>query len=77
MNISSQRPQETDHGYAMRLKEHQEEQLIETYVSTYPHLAPLARSGQMRALGDAVARLAYPTGVTGVDALTISKIGLS
>ena len=54
-----------------------ERQLIEIYVSNYPHLAPIAHSGQMRALGDAVSRLAYPTGVTGVDALTISKIGLS
>jgi hypothetical protein len=56
---------------------YKENELIEIYVATYPHLAPLARSGQMRALGDAMSRLAYPNGITGEDALIISKIGLS
>ena len=53
-----------------------EAEIIALYVATYPHLAALAASGQRRPLGDAMSRLAYPAGISGLDALTISKIGL-
>ena len=53
-----------------------EAEIIAIYVATYPHLAALAASGRKRSLGTTMSRLAYPAGISGMDALTISKIGL-
>jgi len=51
-------------------------QIIAIYVARYPHLAALAANNELRALGSAMASLAYPDGITGADALVISKLGL-
>lgn len=53
-----------------------ESQIIALYVAKYPHLKKMAESPSHKHLGDAMSRLAYPRGITGLDALTISKIGL-
>lgn len=56
--------------------------IVDIYTATYPHLSTLAgraKGGDVRsakALGDAMARLAYPTSITGLDALEIAKIGM-
>lgn len=58
------------------------EQIIDMYVAAYPHLATLARNAKagsvqaMKTLGDNMSRLAYPVGITGKDALTVSFVGL-
>lgn len=54
-------------------------EIIALYVSQYPHLALLAsKTGQQaeKALGDAMSHLACPAGITGTDALLISKLGI-
>lgn len=51
-------------------------EIIAIYVARYPHLAALAANNELRALGNAMASLAYPDGITGADALVISKLGL-
>ena len=57
-----------------------EAEIIALYVQQYTHLSRLAgRSGPhaKRVLGDTMSRLAYPAGISGSDALLISKIGHS
>lgn len=52
------------------------------YLDTYPHLRALVRRSQSgdgrasKALGDNMSKVAYPSWVSGPDALEIAKIGM-
>lgn len=58
-------------------------ELADLYARTYPQsmatLVARAKAGSpqaIKALGDNMARVAYPAGVSGPDALEIAKIGI-
>lgn len=61
----------------------QQAKIVEKYEAVYPHLSVLAqraRSGDVqacKALGDSMSRLAYPDGISGLDALAIGDIGVA
>ena len=58
-------------------------EIADIYAATYPlsfaRLVARAKAGSVqscKALGDNMARVAYPASITGTDALEIAKIGL-
>ena len=58
-------------------------EIADIYATTYPQsfavLVRNAKAGSVqatKALGDNMARVAYPASITGADALEIAKIGL-
>lgn len=62
------------------MKIRSENELIDLYVMTYPFLSALATRRDDRRtrkqLGDMMARLAYPKGINGPEAMIISSVGL-
>lgn len=59
-------------------------EIADIYAAAYPlsftRLVAQAKAGDARAckaLGDNMARVAYPVSITGADALEIAKIGMS